>query len=240
LLNHNGNLIIKINNGNKIRIPFLKKTFSILVNLFDNYEIHNFNEILTFVIEFKNFNSNKFNNMKLTIKKILQEITKYENNEFTLDEAMNCLISNKFYYKISNNIIDKYKFEKTINKHILYDLNFNKFININEKCNKFISTYNNLIDKNLDMYQNMYNYIYNDTKQNIITQNNIIQNNIIDNTFCSKINKLFICKILLMLKLYLDNKLVDPIQFKNIYKTLLKQLKYDKSYITKIIKGLNQ
>ena len=136
---------------------------------------------------------------------------------------MSCLLSNKFYYNISNDIIQKYKGQHTIHKHILYDITINKFINISNKTNEFILKYNNIINKNLNIHQNIYKYIYNDSNYNM--NNNILTN---------KINKLFIFKIMSILKLYEVNKLIDYNNYENIYKIILHYFKNDKSYLGKL------
>jgi hypothetical protein len=217
LLNNNGNLIFRVYLGNKIEIPFLKKIFSMIIQCFDNYEFSNYFAIQILVIEFKKFNSNAFKKIKLIIDKTLLEIAKYENNEFILDDVVNLLLSNNFYYKIQSNenIFNK----NLITKHILYDLNIDEFISINNKSNEFILKYNNLVDKLLLFYKNIYNYLYNDNQYN----------------FCKKINDLFIYKILLILKSYFDNELLDYNTYFNISKIILNSYKNDNSYIAKLI-----
>jgi hypothetical protein len=214
-LNNNGSMILRFIDGNKIDIPFFKKIIGIIVNLFDSYEIHDYTDLFYIIIEFKKFNVNKYKTNKNIIQRLLKEIHKYEHIEYNLDNAMTCLLTNKFYYKIESELIEKYKINMRL-KHILYDFNVidNDINFFNNKTKQFVIEFNNLIDNKINILNKIYNDIYKYENNKII--------------FTNKIIKYLLYRIINIFKIYRDNDLFNSLdldlflekfnkQYKNIY-----------------------
>jgi hypothetical protein len=214
-LNNNGSMILRFIDGNKIDIPFFKKIIGIIVNLFDSYKIHDYTDLFYIIIEFKKFNVNKYKTNKNIIQRLLKEIHKYEHNEYNLDNAMTCLLTNKFYYKMESELIEKYKINMRL-KHILYDFNVidNDINFFNNKTKQFVIEFNNLIDNKINILNKIYNDIYKYENNKII--------------FTNKIIKYLLYRIINIFKIYRDNDLFNSLdldlflekfnkQYKNIY-----------------------
>jgi hypothetical protein len=208
-------MILRFIDGNKIDIPFFKKIIGIIVNLFDSYKIHDYTDLFYIIIEFKKFNVNKYKTNKNIIQRLLKEIHKYEHNEYNLDNAMTCLLTNKFYYKMESELIEKYKINMRL-KHILYDFNVidNDINFFNNKTKQFVIEFNNLIDNKINILNKIYNDIYKYENNKII--------------FTNKIIKYLLYRIINIFKIYRDNDLFNSLdldlflekfnkQYKNIY-----------------------
>jgi hypothetical protein len=208
-------MILRFIDGNKIDIPFFKKIIGIIVNLFDSYKIHDYTDLFYIIIEFKKFNVNKYKTNKNIIQRLLKEIHKYEHNEYNLDNAMTCLLTNKFYYKMESELIEKYKINMRL-KHILYDFNVidNDINFFNNKTKQFVIEFNNLIDNKINILNKIYNDIYKYENNKII--------------FINKIIKYLLYRIINIFKIYRDNDLFNSLdldlflekfnkQYKNIY-----------------------
>lgn len=161
VLNKNGSLLIQLFTGN-INIPIIEKILYILLNIFEDYNITyitDYRIILTFN-KYCGTRKNKFYNV---INNLIKEINKFENDEFTMDDIISSLLSNKFYYHINDESLEKIKITP-INKKILYDINgINGINNItkfeSDKVKKFINTYNKIINEQETYLHNHYNII---------------------------------------------------------------------------------
>jgi hypothetical protein len=199
-LNNNGNIFIRIFDGNKIELPILKKIFSIIVSLFDNYNIIPYITNNIIIIKFYKFNIIKYNKNKDIINSIINKINKYENLEFNLNDMTELLLTNKFYYKLDTELVlENSNHIKPIKpKYVLTDIiigqNYYNIID-KDKSDKFIKEYNDIIHNNIILQIQLYNEII----KNITNQN--ILNNII--------NKYFDIKIIFLINLMRLNNLID-------------------------------
>ena len=159
LLNKNGDMDIYLYYTN-INIPSIKKIMYILVNLFHDY---NFNIIYItniICISFKNFKGldTQYQNI---INSLIKEVEKFENSEFTIDDVANCMISNKFYYKLDNPDNNYYK---NIHKQVIYDFN----IPLLEKIIKDNNKNNNNVKQFYSKYNKYNTILYNYNKNNYL------------------------------------------------------------------------
>jgi hypothetical protein len=107
------------------------------------------------------------------INDLVHELNNYEKDEFTIDDVISCLLSNKFYYKLNDELITNIN-SLPINKKILYDIPNIKITNIERiKLDKFINKYNNIINNVNNIHILYYNKIipYINIKNKLIYKN---------------------------------------------------------------------
>lgn len=179
VLNIDGKLIILINQGT-LNTPLYKKIFNILLDSFNTYDIINNDITEKIYLIFNKYQGLKGKN-KHIIDNLLNILIKYEYNNFTYDEIIKCLISNKFTYKINTNInmtdkqIDVYNiFNK---KQVLWDINIH--LQLSSKLGEFYNKLNRINSKNIKLKKKYFEY-YN--------ANNCKS---INNFFLNKIHTLF-------------------------------------------------
>jgi hypothetical protein len=230
-LNNNGNMLVRIFDGNKFKLPIMKKIFSIIVTLFDTYEIllYSLNNII--ILKFNNFNERKYRKNQTYIISIINSIAKYENLEYNLSEMSDLLLTNKFYYKL-NNKLNNNELTNTAHphyknfKHILTDIKLNpELYNIIDKVksNDFINEYNNKVNYNTNLFIELYKEITLQKDNNILVDK-IKLNNII--------TQYFDIRIIIFLNLMKENNLIDLDDIfisKNISK-ILKKYNINKYY----------
>lgn len=200
-LNNNGNMIIKLFVGNNLKLPIMIKLFSIIVSLFNTYEILFYFANSIIFIRFINFDRNKYKKYEKHISAIIYQISNYENLEYSLGEMKELLLTNKFYYKLDVDNIGK-QIKKKQFKHILTDIKL--FSSCNDiidkiKSNNFINEYNSKTNLNKQLNIQLYNEVIHFIKIPNI-DNEMKLNDII--------TKYFDIKLLILLNLMRLNKLL--------------------------------
>ena len=211
LLRQNGTLQIELIIG-YLEIPIVKKILNILLNTFKKYELiilFNYNTIMIIFSEYIGNKNNKYLNI---INELIKQINKFEKDEFTLDDVVSCLLSNKFYYKIDNEILENIKITP-INKKILYDIPSIKINKTEEiKLNNFINEYNKLLNQFYNMLKNNYIKI-----EPLIKYNNL--------NLYEELLKIYNNKQIILFYYMLKYKITEDSQIKNIVDTMLKKYK---------------
>jgi hypothetical protein len=154
ILNNNASIFITFNQGHIFNIPSIQKVFTLLINLFDKYEIIDYDNL------FVNIKFSKFkgldNKTKEDVNKLINICDELKSEIFSQDDLVSCLLSGIFFYYPPKNDISIEK----IKKKILYDFD-----------NYIIPTKNNDLLTNLsDITNKMYvkrNYYYNKISINI-------------------------------------------------------------------------
>jgi hypothetical protein len=155
-LNIGGNIHIEISTFNTNSIPIITKIFCILSNLFQNITIENlYNPIIEKILkldEFKGF-TNIYNEKLIDEIIILSE--EHYNKILKVDDIISCLMSNKFYYKLDDDLINSLSPYKKPYTKILFDIpnlifsssdinqsyKIIKMINENTKKNLYLTNY---------------------------------------------------------------------------------------------------
>ena len=213
ILKKNGSLIIQVFIGN-LNIPIIQKILDILLNIFENYKI-NYLVDYRMIIKFEKYigtNKNKYLNI---INDLIKQINKFEKDEFSIDDVVSCILSNKFYYKVNNEILENIKITP-INKKILYDISSIKLSN-NSKLHKFNDEYNKILNNNENQMKTYYKLMYN------------LENNI--NEFYNYIIKNYNNRLLILLYYMLKYKITDNYIVKDLIDNIIKKHKSIKNYI---------
>jgi len=194
-------MIIKLFIGNNLKLPIMIKLFSIIVSLFNTYEILFYFANSIIFIRFINFDRNKYKKYEKHISAIIYQISNYENLEYSLGEMKELLLTNKFYYKLDVDNIGK-QIKKKQFKHILTDIKL--FSSCNDiidkiKSNNFINEYNSKTNLNKQLNIQLYNEVIHFIKIPNI-DNEMKLNDII--------TKYFDIKLLILLNLMRLNKLL--------------------------------
>jgi hypothetical protein len=217
LLKKNGSFYIVLSNG-YLEIPIIKKILNILLNTFKKYELINSYDYDKITIIFYDYIGNKNNKYLNIINELIKQINKFEKDEFTLDDVVSCLLSNKFYYKVDNEILKNIKITP-IKKKILYDIPNIKINKTEEiQLNNFINEYNKL--------KNIY---YNILKNNYIKIEPLIKhNNLI---FYEELFKIYKNKQIILFYYMLKYKISENSQIKDIINIMLKKYKTIEHFI---------
>jgi hypothetical protein len=168
-LNIDGNIHIEISTFNTNIIPIIIKIFCILCKLFKNIKLENPNFSSTIkMLKLEGFIG--FNNIynEALIDDLIILAREYINKTLTTDDIISCLMSNKFYYKLDNELINNLTpYKKTYTK-ILFDIP--DLIFPNEDMNKSYEIIK-IITENTKKYLYLNNYF---TNKYMINQANIL------------------------------------------------------------------
>ena len=190
ILEENGSIYITFTQGHIFNIPSIQKILCLFTNLFDKYEIINYDNLFL-NIQFSNFKGLK-NKYKEDIERLIKICNDLDSQRYSQDDLVSCFVSNKFYYNLS--IEHDISFEN-IKKKILFD--FDNFNISNDNVNKIL----NEITSHTNNYYVRQNYYL-----------NIIHNNLNKGYQLLVIDSIF--NIFIVLK---KNKLLDNILYEKIF-----------------------
>jgi len=198
ILDENGSIYIQIIQGHVFNIPIFAKIFGLLSSLFKSYKINNY-EKLFIRLEFHNFKGLAKHSID-SVYNLIDICKKNLKNVFSLDDIVSCIISNNFYYYLSDSNIDKINniYKHHITKEILYDIT-NINLNYNDNYNG-----SNIV-KELNTIENEYRLYWNHYMESVKINKNKAYGKFIQDT------------ILNMFLILNKNNLTDNIIYKSIF-----------------------